>query len=329
MRIVIVGIGAMGCLLGAYLERLADVSLLGHWPEQIASIQRNGLWLEHPDGTRTRHRLAVVDDPAAVGGADVAVVAVKSRQTAVAARALAGVLGPSGLALTLQNGLNNRAALRATLGPERVALGVTSEGATALGPGVVRHAGRGLTYIGREPRLGPDQRDLLPTLATLFNTAGFETHLVDDTDGLVWGKLAVNAAINPLTALLRVPNGFLLEHEALSALMDRAASEVAAVAAAQGITLPFPNAADRAREVARVTAANRSSMLQDTLRGAPTEVDAICGAVVRAGRDLSVPTPVNERLCDLVHQTEDGQLPALMSGDVAGLLAWLEAAPER
>jgi len=329
MRIVIVGVGAMGCLLGAYLEKVADVSLVGHWPEQIAAIRRFGLWLERPDGARTRHFLPVLYDASTIDGADVALVAVKSHQTAVATATVAAFLGPAGLALTLQNGLNNRAALRAGLGPERVALGITSEGATVVGPGVVRHAGHGLTYIGREPRLGRAQRDRLPRLATLFNSAGFQTDLVDDTDSLVWGKLAVNAAINPLTALLRVPNGFLLEHSSLLLLMDRAAGEVAAVAAAQGIALPFPDAPERAREVARYTAANHSSMLQDTLRGAPTEVDAICGAVVRAGRAVGVATPVNERLCDLVHQTEDGRLPALSSGDVAGLLAWLEAAPER
>jgi 2-dehydropantoate 2-reductase len=78
--------------------------------------------------------------------------------------------------------------------------------------------------------------------------------------------------------------------------MARAALECAAVAAARGIRLPFADPVEHAREVARLTAANRSSMLQDVLRGAPTECDAIYGAVVREGERLGVPVPVNAEL---------------------------------
>ena len=322
MRIAIVGVGAMGCLLGADLSAVADVTLLGDWPEQVAVLRRDGLRLEHPDGSRSHHALAVADDPTAVGRVPLAIVAVKSRQTPDAARQIEPLLAPDGLALTLQNGLNNRAALRAVLGRERVALGVTSQGATLVGLGVVRHAGHGPTYIGRDAALGPAQQALLPDVVALFNAAGFDTHLVDDTDALVWGKLAVNAAINPLTALLRVPNGFLVEHEELLTIMRRTADEVAAVAAAQGITLA--GAADRAVVVARATAANRSSMLQDVARGAPTEIEAICGAVARVGAEVGVATPLNTRLYHLVRQLERGEAP-IPSGDVAGLVALLNS----
>lgn len=320
MNIAVVGVGAMGCLLGASLGGLSDVILVGHWPEQVAAIAQHGLWLEHPDGRRSHHWPRITAGIAAVGRVDVALVAVKSRQTAVAAAEIARFLAPDGLAVTLQNGLNNRATLRGVLGDRRVSLGVTSEGATVLGVAEVRHAGHGLTHFGRDEALGEAQQARLPELVELFNRAGFDTQLVDDIDGLVWGKLAVNAAINPLTALLRVPNGFLLEHEPLVALMSEAAREVAAVADAQGIALPYDDAAERAIAVARATAANRSSMLQDIQRGAPTEVEAICGAVARVGRELGVPTPVNIRLCRLVRRTQSGDPPLATAGDVTGLL---------
>jgi hypothetical protein len=89
----------------------------------------------------------------------------------------------------------------------------------------------------------------------------------------VWGKLVINAAINPLTALLGVPNGELLARPAARALMADLACEAAAVAAAQGIRLPYPDPVAAAEGVAQRTAANRSSMLQDVQRGAPTEID--------------------------------------------------------
>ncbi len=324
MKIGVVGIGALGCLLGAYLSDVADVTLIGHWPEQVAAISRSGLSVENPDGRVTHHTLTITDAPASVGQVDVALVVVKSRQTLDAAHTVAGILKPDGLAITLQNGLNNCDTLRGVLGHSRVTLGVTSQGATVLGVAQIRHAGHGPTHFGRDPLLGRAQLEILPEVVTIFNRAGLESYLVDETDGLVWGKLAVNAAINPLTALLRVPNGFLMAHEALVEIMIRAALEVAAVAEAQGIVLPFADAAERAQSVARATATNRSSMLQDVERGAPTEVEAICGAVARIAHELNIPTPLNVRLCRLVRQVEGGQPPLVAQGDVEALLRLID-----
>lgn len=319
-----VGVGALGCLLGAYLGDIGDVTMIGHWPEQVATVGSYGLRVRFPDGRVTDHFPAITDNPGDVGLVDVALVVVKSRQTADAAQLTAQILKPDGVAVTLQNGLNNCATLRAVLGNDRATLGVTSQGATVLGVAEIMHAGHGPTYFGHDLSLGEAQQAHLLKIVALFNRAGLEAHLVDETDGLVWGKLAVNAAINPLTALLRVPNGFLIEHEPLIGLMKRAAREVQSVADAQGISLPFPDAAERALEVARATATNRSSMLQDVDRGAPTEVEAICGAVARIAHDLGILTPVNLRLCRLVRQIEGGQPPLLDIGDVDGLLHLLD-----
>jgi 2-dehydropantoate 2-reductase len=114
-----------------------------------------------------------------------------------------------------------------------------------------------------------------------------------DTDVLLWGKLVINAAINPLTALLRVPNGEILKRPTARSLMVSVAREAAAVAVAQGIRLPYPDPVVATETIARRTANNRSSMLMDVERGAPTEIDAICGAVIRAGEQVGVPTPAN------------------------------------
>lgn len=319
-----VGIGALGCLLGAYLSDNAEVILIGHWPEQVAGISRSGLSIENADGRITHHTLTITDDPTSIGEVDVALVVVKSRQTLDAAHTVAKILKPDGLAITLQNGLNNCATLRSVLGASRVTLGVTSQGATVLGVAKIRHAGHGPTHFGRDPLLGLTQLEILPQVVDIFNQAGLESYLVDETDALVWGKLAVNAAINPLTALLRVPNGFLMQHEALVEIMNRAALEVAAVAEAQGILLPFADAAERAQSVARATATNRSSMLQDVERGAPTEVEAICGAVARIAHEMKISTPLNIRLCRLVRQVEGGQPPLVDQGDVEALLRLID-----
>jgi 2-dehydropantoate 2-reductase len=140
----------------------------------------------------------------------------------------------------------------------------------------------------------------LTPLKELLRVANIVTRTVNNIEPIIWEKLVVNAAINPLTALLCVKNGELLERPSARALMGELACEAAAVAETLGLVLPFPGPERAAEEVARRTAENMSSMLQDVLRGAPTEIDVINGAVVRWGEKKSVPTSVNRVMWSLV-----------------------------
>jgi 2-dehydropantoate 2-reductase len=174
----------------------------------------------------------------------------------------------------------------------RVALGVTTTGATLLRPGAVRAGGEGVISLQRDPVLGP--------IEAALRSAGFNVHGVDDAQSLVWGKLVINAAINPLTALLNIANGELLNRPSARELMGRLAREAAGVAGLENVTLPFADPVAAAEEVARKTTANHSSMLQDALRGAPTEIDAICGAVVVRGEAHGFEASVNRACWGLV-----------------------------
>jgi len=289
--ILIAGSGAMACLFAARLADQADVTMLGTWPEGVAALQHDGVRLE-AGGMETRHQVRVTSDPLHARGARFALVLVKSWQTRRTAAMLAECLAPEGTALTLQNGLGNLEILREILGPERAALGVTTMGATLVGPGRVRLGGSGPTYIAQHPRVDP--------YLEILRQGGLEVDVEEDLASLQWGKLAVNAGINPLTALLRLPNGALVEDDHARRILGDAARETEAVAKAIGLRLPYRDAAVQAEEVARRTSANRSSMLQDILRGAPTEIDAINGAVADAGERLRVPVAVNRTLWRLV-----------------------------
>lgn len=304
MRIAIFGVGAMGCLFGARLTSHADVTLVGHWPEQLDALRRAPLHIIHPDDPVEAQRaipLHVTHDPGTIGLVDLALVLTKAAGTEQAADSAAQILRPDGLAITLQNGVGNLEIMAAHIGEDRTTLGVTTEGAATEGPGVLRYGGAGTTHLATRPEIA----ERLRAVAALFEGAGFTTHIVEDVSGLVWGKLAVNAGINPLTALLRVLNGALTESTWARGIMHEAAREVQAVAAAQGITLPYEDAAARTEEVAHLTARNRSSMLQDVSRGAKTEIETICGAVVRSGESRGVATPVNAMLYRLVKAVEE------------------------
>jgi 2-dehydropantoate 2-reductase len=287
--ILIVGTGALATLFAARLSAAGHpISMLGSWKNGLRALRKNGARLVDADSVEHVYPVDVTSNPADCTGARYALVLVKSWQTERVAGQLADCLAEDGLALTLQNGMGNRELLAGTLGLPRVALGVTTTGATLLGPGLARAGGEGVVSVEAHPRLGP--------LETALTGAGFNVQVVNDAEALVWGKLVINAAINPLTALLRVPNGELLQRPAAHKLMRILAQEAAAVATAQGIHLPFEDAVTAAEDVARKTAANHSSMFQDIRRGAPTEIDAICGAITRTGEKFGVSTPVN-RVC--------------------------------
>jgi 2-dehydropantoate 2-reductase len=289
MKILIVGTGALATLFAARLSAAGHpITMLGSWENGLRALQKNGARLIDTDSAEYTYPVKATDNPADCKGARFALVLVKSWQTERVAVQLAECLAEDGLALTLQNGMGNRELLSGTLGLPRVALGITTTGATLLGPGLVRAGGEGVVSVEAHPRLGP--------LEAALTGAGFNVQVVNDTDALVWGKLVINAAINPLTALLRVPNGELLQRPAAHKMMSVLAQEAAAVATAQGIHLPFEDAVTAAEDVARKTAANHSSMFQDIRRGAPTEIDAICGAITKTGEKVGVSTPVN-RVC--------------------------------
>ena len=302
--ITVVGSGALGSLFAAFLEPVADLAMLAHWPEQLHALGASGLTCIHTNGRETTHFFPVTANARQLGQIQLALIMVKSYQTARTAVEIAPMLAPDGLAVTFQNGLGNFETLEASLGYGRVAQAVTAQGATMLGPGIVKHAGHGPSYVA----LTSGREALISGLTELMQNAGLSAEITSDVKGLQWGKLAVNAGINPLTALLRVPNGFLAKNERASAIMCAAAEETAEVAAALGIELPYVSASRRAIAVAEGTADNYSSMLQDVLRGAPTEIDAINGAVADYGRQVGVPTPVNAELWRTVREHTGGDL---------------------
>jgi 2-dehydropantoate 2-reductase len=290
---LIAGTGAMACLFAARLSAAGiNVSLIGTWKEGLAAIKENGVCLIEPDGLERCCPVQVLPSSSGNGEFHQALVLVKSWQTEQAARLLEPYLDKRGLVVTLQNGMGNREILAGKLGDERVSLGTATLGANLAGPGRVRAGGHGVITL--------DDCSRLDTMAAILEKAGFQLDRTAGVENLLWGKLVINAAINPLTAILRTPNGRLLDNPGSRVLMGLAAAEAALVARAYGAVLPYLDPVAAAENTARLTAANISSMLQDINRGAPTEIDAISGAVVSSAEKKGLKAPVNQTLLLLV-----------------------------
>src|SRR5687767_6903745 len=218
--ILIVGTGALASLFAARLARAGhSTTMLGSWKAGLEALQKDGVRLLDSAGNEHRFLVQATSDPRECRGIHHALVLVKAWQTEFVAEQLRECVAAEGLAVTLQNGLGNRETLARSLGSNHVALGVTTTGATLLGPGLVREGGEGVISMERHPALGPVDEAL--------RSANFNVDLVEDAQSLIWGKLVINAAINPLTAILRVPNGKLLELPSAREMMKTLARETA------------------------------------------------------------------------------------------------------
>ena len=276
-RIAVIGQGAIGRLV-------ADTLHLGS--VEVVRVDRS-------------HASAYAIDPAA---ADFALICVKTPGTLWAAEVARRLLRPDGVAVTLQNGLGNLEIIAAALGSARACAGSVHTGA-------YREEGEGDRVIATGPlRLSLARGEAgegIETLAALLRAASAEVTLVDRAAPLLWRKVVVSAAVNPVTAILELPNGALPDHPAGALLADALASEAARVAvAATGIALTEADAVRLWREAAEATATNLSSMLQDVRAHRVTEIDAICGAIAREGRRTGVPAPLNAAMALLVHALE-------------------------
>jgi 2-dehydropantoate 2-reductase len=287
--ILILGTGALATFFAARLSASgAVVTMFGTWEDGLLALRSRGAEL---DGKR--YPVKTASQIQECRGSKKGFVLVKSWQTERVARQLTQCLDNDGLTLTLQNGYGNAEILAGILGSERVIQGITTMGAFLTGPGRAVSGGEGPIILQDEPRTG--------SFVRLLKQAGFQVHVVDDIRPTAWAKLAVNAAINPLSALLDIRNGELLELPSACLLMDALAGEAAGVAHAMGFQMTEEAAIVLARQVAGQTAQNISSMLQDVRRGSMTEVDAINGAIVREGEKRRIPTPINRAILQLVN----------------------------
>lgn len=310
MKIAVLGPGALGCLLASlFFESREKVFLVDYRPERVALFKAKGVHLKSLIG---EHRIIPVPWLLAeeAGPCDLTIVTVKSYQTAASARSLPGLMAEGGLALTLQNGLGNLEEMARVAGPERLLAGVAFLGVTRRDEGHIIHAGEGPIFIGAPPgsQVSPAE---IAALAALFSRAALACQAHPDIQVLLWEKLLVNVGINPLTALLKVPNGALPELPEAWELAVAAAAEAQAVAQAAGLNLAVDPKA-RLWQVCTATAANRSSMLQDVLAGRPTEIEALNAQVVKHGKALGIPTPVNYFLTQLLRSL--GQSAGLRIG---------------
>ena len=304
MRIAVMGTGAVGGYFGARLAKAGhDVTFISRG-ERLETMRREGLRVESLDGDFVLEKVETTDDPGTVGPVEIVLFTVKSTVTRDAAVAARPLLGPGTVVLSLQNGVENEAILGEVLGEVHIVPGVAVIGVSMPEPGSIRHTNNGSITLGE---VSGAETERIRAICQTFADAGVETRVSTDILSVKWRKLIWNASFNPLTALTGRRVLELIEDDDSRTLAVDAMREAIAVGRALGHKVD-DDVIERATQRNPNWAHSKTSMLQDIERGRPSEIDALCGAVVRGGEKVGIPTPINLALLRLVRARERARL---------------------
>jgi 2-dehydropantoate 2-reductase len=301
VRVCVVGCGAVGSLFAANLAQLDDVEVWAFDVSQphVDAINANGLRLTGAGDVLGR--LRATTDASELPACDFGIVATKAMHTEAAVAATAHAFADGAVA-SVQNGVGNEEAIAPHVA--RVIRGTTFPAGKILEPGVVQWDVKGDTTLGPfEPQ--PAAMEEIERLADACTRGGMPTTAVSDARGAQWRKVIFNAATNPVGALTGLTHGRVCERPDLRALVTGLVDEGKAVAAAQGITLDA-DPEDLIDHAAKPEVAydHKASMLQDVEAHRATEIDFLNGGIGWFGRELGVPTPLNDAITSLIKGLE-------------------------
>ncbi|BCV64396.1 ketopantoate reductase family protein [Shewanella algae] len=305
MQIGILGVGAIGQLLAQQLAAAGLEPWLlprANTPSLAEQGENQVYTLELGDQSLQTSFLCLAQNSSKLKQLELLLVTVKAYQVEAALEPLLPKLHPNCRILLLHNGLGPHQSLAAKLNGRPLSLGTTSQGALKLSSNHIRQTGSGLTQIG--DLIGAPMPEAMKT--TLLNAIP-GSQWSDTILEALWQKLAVNAVINPLTAIHRVNNGALAAPEfegTICAILD----ELLQVAKQEGITLTFDALHARVKEVIRLTAANYSSMYQDLKHGRKTEIDYINGYLQQRAEQYGLTLPINSELLAQIKALESNLL---------------------
>lgn len=308
MNYLVMGAGALGSVFGGLLaEKGHDVTFVG-LDDHLRAIKERGLTVTGIWGDHVIPEVRAfygTDD--LEGVFDVVLLSVKSHLTGDVIRQTLPFITPETLIFSIQNGLGNWEAIAEIVGWERTVGARVIFGAEIVSPGTARvtvYADKVL--LGSPAGMVPVQR--MQDVCDDLNDAGIPTALSDAIESSLWGKVLYNCSLNPLGAILNVPYGRLQDTPEVLDVMHRIIEEIFSVAARKGIALSYGSPEEYYRFLVDKqlppTSTHRSSMLQDMGLGRRTEIDALNGAISRYGKELGVPTPVNDVITAIIRGLE-------------------------
>lgn len=291
MNIVVVGPGSIGTLWAYKLKQAGHkVSIQSRVDGDTLSLTLND---QRPVTLPNNHLRQIAD-------ADLILVTLKAWQVSSALNQIRSYIAPEAMILLLHNGMGTAESISQVFSSNPMLLGTTTHGAFQPQKHHSQHVGVGQTLIGAHNH----QALQCGFIADVLNHALPECIWQNNIQSALWNKLAINCAINPLTALHNIRNGALSEMQYQETL-DQIVFEVSQVMACEGFAVAQHALRQQVDSVIEKTAENYSSMQQDIFYQRPTEIDFISGYLLNCARKHSIETPANQKLYTAIKQIEN------------------------
>lgn len=316
MKIGILGAGAMGSLVGAFLKKGGgEVCFIDVFEEHMKTIREKGLFMELEG--ETEPQIVFVDSAVTTGKeagvCDVVIILVKCVDTETAVESNPELFGSDTVVITLQNGVGSVDILSRFFDDAHLGLGVLKSSANIIGPGRIigrtrfQDSPKGIYFSAVD--LNTPYRHVYDELEALWCKAGYPAEYNERAEEFIWSKLCNNVMCNGIAALLQTANEDIMGHEDGWLIMKELVRETCEVAKAKGIDLDFDHYwKDRSGKVFdrnKVKVFHFVSAVFDSYQKRKTEIDFLNGTVVREGKKYGIPTPYNETIWRLVRVMQD------------------------
>ena len=297
MRIAVMGAGSIGGYFGGMLSLGGnDVTLIARGAH-LDAIRTNGLRIITDAGERTVS-CAATSDPAEAGAMDLVLLTVKTYHNAQAVESMAPMVSANTTVLCLQNGIDSYRPAAGAFGDNRVMPGAAYIEAGLPGPGIVRQTGSVVRIEFGEVQGGDSDRGRL--IRETLELSGIPAVFNEDIHRTLWTKFLFIATMAGTTTLAREELAGLMPRPEWKRVVVGCLREIEAVGRASGIALEPDVSAEILRYMEANLAQMHASMHSDILAGRPLELEALNGAVVRAGLAAGVPTPINDLIYALL-----------------------------
>lgn len=293
MKFIMVGSGAVGSYFGAKLQQLGHEVVFIARGKQLQALRETGLTLQH-DGEHITLTVNATDDLSAAGAADYVFIAVKTWHVAEIVPQLIHFSDSHTRFLTLQNGVEAAPMVAEVVGEERTFAGLVRGFFQLDAPGLVNHVGVQPTII-----FGTLDGERTPQADTLYNIlaqTGIHAELSSDIEAALWEKFLLVTALSGVGAVTRSTVGEIRDYEPTHAMLQETMLEILRVGQGRGVNLSDDIPQKLMQFVSTFPYEATTSMQRDIMNGDPSELEAQTGAVVRLGREVAIPTPLNQMI---------------------------------
>ena len=304
MKIAVIGTGAMGSIYAARFSRAGhEVVAIDIWQDHVNYINRNGLFIDGPDGQIIAKNIKASTKFSDLKGCHFYIVATKAMKLEESIKSLKDWINLNSPIITIQNGLGAGDIILRHMPENNIILGVAEGfGASLQRPGHVTHTANKQIRLGSISKISSEKE--LRNIVDTWRSGGLKTEIYKNIEQLIWEKLLCNVTLSGPCSIFGCNVNELFNNQEYWNFALNCMQEAYSVGLSMGVPFSFENPVSYVSDFAKRVGSAKPSMLQDYENKKKTEIDFINGAIPPLGAKSKIPTPFNDHVCRIIREAE-------------------------